>query len=55
MSDFCSPQQLASRLSLDRKTVYRAIERGDLRAYRFGRALRIAPHDVEDWLERSAA
>ena len=53
MSDFLSPSSLAQRLSLDRKTVYRAIDRGDLRAFRFGRALRLDPQDVQDWLERS--
>lgn len=55
MESYCSPSQLAQRLSLDRKTVYRAIERGELRAHRFGRALRLAPNDVQDWLERSVA
>ena len=54
MSNFYSPASLASRLSLDRKTVYRAIDRGELRAFKIGAALRIDPEDVSDWLERSA-
>ena len=53
MQDFYSPSSLSRRLSLDRKTVYRAIEKGELRAFRFGRALRLDPQDVQDWLERS--
>lgn len=55
MSNFYSPTSLASRLSLDRKTIYRAIERGELRAFKIGAALRIDPDDVSDWLERSIA
>jgi len=55
LSSFYSPSSLASRLSLDRKTVYRAIERGELRAYKIGSALRIDPDDVSDWLERRVA
>lgn len=55
MDSFLSPKQVASRLSLNPKTVYQAIDRGDLRAHRFGRALRVAPDDLTDWLERSVA
>lgn len=55
MEDFLSPAQIAQRLSLDRKTIYRAIDRGDLKAYRFGTAIRVAPSSLEDWLERSRA
>jgi excisionase family DNA binding protein len=54
LTNFYSPSSLASWLSLDRKTVYRAIDRGELRAFKIGAALRIDPEDVQDWLERSA-
>lgn len=53
MENFYSPSSLARQLSLDRKTIYRAIDRGDLRAYKIGRTLRIDPADVGDWMERS--
>ena len=55
MEDLLSPKAVAELLSLDRKTVYRAIDRGELRAYRIGTALRVAPSAVEEWLERSVA
>jgi excisionase family DNA binding protein len=55
LESFYSPASLASRLSLDRKTIYRAIDRGELRAIKIGAALRIDPDDVNDWLERSVA
>lgn len=55
MDSFLSPKQVASRLSLNTKTVYQAINQGDLRAHRFGTALRVAPDDLADWLERSVA
>lgn len=51
--DFLSPKEIAQRLSLDRKTIYRAIDRGELRAFRFGTAIRISPEDMQDWIERS--
>lgn len=53
MENFYSPSSLARQLSLDRKTIYRAIDSGDLRAYKIGRALRIDPTDVNDWMERN--
>lgn len=55
MENFYSPSSLARQLSLDRKTIYRAIDSGNLRAFKIGRALRIDPQDVNDWLERSIA
>lgn len=53
MEDFFSPKQIASRLSLDRKTIYRAIDRGELRAHRFGNAIRVSSNDLENWINRS--
>lgn len=53
MQSFYSPSQLARQLSLDRKTIYRAIERGDLRAVRIGASLRVSEDDFQNWIERS--
>lgn len=44
---------LARRCGLSRKAVYRAIERGELRASRLCSRLRIRPDDVDAWLQAS--
>jgi excisionase family DNA binding protein len=38
---------------LSRKAVYRAIERGELRASKLCSRLRITPEDVDRWIEAS--
>jgi excisionase family DNA binding protein len=48
-----SPEDVASQCGLSRKAVYRAIERGELRASRLCSRLRIRPADVEKWIEAS--
>jgi len=35
------------------KAIYRAIERGDLRAAKLCSRLRVRPEDVEAWIERN--
>lgn len=55
MDNYLSPKEIASRLSLSPKTVYQAIDRGELQAHRFGRVLRVSPDALGDWLERSVA
>jgi len=52
LDEFFSPKEVAQRLSLDRKTVYRAIDRGELRAHRFGTALRISSAELKEWMDR---
>jgi excisionase family DNA binding protein len=46
-----SPAELADLVGLSRKAIYRAIERGELRASRVANRLRIRPIDVDAWLE----
>lgn len=41
----------ADRLDVAPKTIYRAIERGDLRVYRIGRAVRISSEQISSYLE----
>ncbi len=48
---FRTPDQVARHTGLSRKAIYRAIERGDLRAYRLCGRLRIKPDDEQAWLE----
>ena len=46
-----TPEQVAARAGLSRKTIYRAIERGDLAAYRLCGRLRIKPEDEDAWID----
>lgn len=40
---------LAAHLGMSEATVRRAIAMGELRAYKYGRSLRIDPADVDKW------
>jgi excisionase family DNA binding protein len=46
-----SPEQVARRCGLSRRAVYRAIERGELRASRLCSRIRIRAADVEAWFD----
>jgi excisionase family DNA binding protein len=53
------PQQIAYRVrdvaratSLSERTIWSAVQRGDLPASKVGRAVLIRPIDVEEWLKR---
>jgi excisionase family DNA binding protein len=48
---FRTPEQIAQRTGLSRKAIYRAIERGELPAYRLCGRLRIHPDDEHTWIE----
>ncbi len=43
-------REVAARLSLPKSSVYMLIQRGDLPAVRFGKALRVAPQDLEAYV-----
>jgi excisionase family DNA binding protein len=45
-----SPEDVARQCSLSRRAVYRAIERGELRASRLCSRLRVRPEDVDAWI-----
>ena len=45
-----SPEDVARHCGLSRRAVYRAIERGELRASRLCSRLRIRSQDVEAWI-----
>lgn len=49
-----SPHQVAELAGLSTRAIYRVIERGELRATRLCKRYRIAPADLEDWIERNA-
>ena len=43
---FVTAHDVADRLGVSKMSIYRMIDRGELRAYRIGRSLRIDPRDV---------
>ena len=45
------PDEVAVLCGLSRKAVYRAIERGELRASKLCSRLRIVPEDIDHWIE----
>jgi excisionase family DNA binding protein len=51
---FLRPVEAAELAGLSTRAIYRAIERGDLRASRLCSRLRIAREDFDDWVARSA-
>jgi excisionase family DNA binding protein len=48
-----SPEQVARRCGLSRRAVYRAIDRGELRASRLCSRIRIRAEDVDAWVEEN--
>jgi len=50
---FRTPEQVAQRIGLSRKAIYRAIERGELTAYRLCGRLRITTTDEQAWIEHN--
>lgn len=47
-----TPEELAVRLKTTRRTVYRWIEKGDLKAFKAGKMWRITREDLEEFLGR---
>lgn len=47
---FFSQQSLARKLQVSDRMVRKLIETGQIRAYKVGRATRIAPEDVDSYL-----
>jgi excisionase family DNA binding protein len=52
-AEFRTPEQIARRTGLSRKAIYRAIERGELAAYRLCGRLRIATTDEQTWIDQN--
>jgi excisionase family DNA binding protein len=46
-----TPAEAARLAKVSRDTIYREIDRGDLRALHVGRLLPIDPYDFRRWLE----
>jgi excisionase family DNA binding protein len=45
--------EVATRLKLSRRAVYRAVELGDLEHHRFGASIRVSESQLEAFLDRS--
>jgi excisionase family DNA binding protein len=45
-------REVAERLKVSRRTVYRWIKDGDLNAYKFANEYRITESDIKDFLKR---
>lgn len=52
MDIFYTPAEVAELLKTTRRTVYKWIERGDLKAFKVGKFVRIAKDDLEAFLGR---
>jgi excisionase family DNA binding protein len=50
-ADMLTIQEAAARVRLTQWAIYRAIQRGDLTAYKPGGRLRIREADLDGWLE----
>jgi excisionase family DNA binding protein len=50
---FVSPGEVAKLLSLDTRAIYKAIQDGELKAYRFRGRFRIAMSDLENYIEKA--
>ena len=51
--NFLTPEQIAQTLQITKMTVYREIKRGNLKAYKFGKELRIKNSDFEAYLHNA--
>jgi excisionase family DNA binding protein len=50
---FITVKEAAKALALSQRSIHRLIDQGDLRKHQFGRAVRIAPDDLEAYIARS--
>ncbi len=50
--EFCTADELATRLRVTKATIYRMARRGELPYYSIGRAMRFQGQDVDEFLKR---
>ena len=50
--EFCTADELATRLRVTKATIYRMARRGEIPYYSIGRAMRFRSQDVEEFLRR---
>ena len=52
MQNIYTPEEVAKHLKASRRTVYRWIEKGELKAFKAGKLVRITRKDLEAFLDR---
>ena len=52
MDAFYTPAEVAEMLKTTRRTVYKWIEKGELKSFKAGKLVRIASEDLEDFIGR---
>ncbi len=52
MQTIYTPEEVAKHLKASRRTVYRWIEKGELKAFKAGKLVRITKKDLEDFIGR---
>lgn len=48
-----SPAQVAALVGLKERAIYKAVQDGELRAFKLRGRIRVDRADLQDWLERS--
>lgn len=46
--------EVADRLGIHRRTVQRLVEKGDIKAYRFGNVWRVKESDLNEYIEQAS-
>lgn len=49
LSEYLTVQEITVKLNLSDDAIWKFIRNGELRAYRFGRSLRVRKEDLERW------
>ncbi len=53
MKKIYTPEEIAENLQASKRTVYRWVEKGELKAFRAGKLIRVTREDLEEFLGRS--
>lgn len=51
--DWLTLTEVAEKLGIHRRTVQRLVERGEIKAFQFGRQWRVMPADLEEYMENA--
>jgi excisionase family DNA binding protein len=51
--EFFTPEEIAGRLQVNKMTVYRLLDRGELPYHQIGKLKRISRHDFQEYLDKT--
>jgi len=51
--DLMTVEEVATRLKVDESTVYRIIQRGEMRCVHFGKSVRVMRQDLAEFIEQN--